>query len=155
MPAIEGWVDPRAGMDDTEMWKFLPHREWNSDPSVVLPIASRCTDWAIPAFVICTLLHHHQHWQNSVFWTTAFLRRFCYVPSGLHFSRFRNSNTFYRARSSTSRPTPSLEVQVSVFMSPSDRVTQWYPQAPGSIFVAGLRWRYSNPPPYGEVVLFT
>jgi hypothetical protein len=31
---------------------------------------------------------------------------------------------------------PNLEDQVSVFMSPSDRVVQLYPQAPGSLFVA-------------------
>jgi hypothetical protein len=34
------------------------------------------------------------------------------------------------------RPTPNLEDQVSVFMSPSDRVAQLYREAPGSLFVA-------------------
>jgi hypothetical protein len=34
------------------------------------------------------------------------------------------------------RPTPNLEDQIPVFMSPSDRVTQLYPQAPGSLSVA-------------------
>jgi hypothetical protein len=34
------------------------------------------------------------------------------------------------------RPTPNLEDQVSVFMSPSDMVTQLYPQEPGSLLVA-------------------
>jgi hypothetical protein len=34
------------------------------------------------------------------------------------------------------RPTPNLEDQISVFMSPSDRVTQLHPQAPGSHSVA-------------------
>jgi hypothetical protein len=43
---------------------------------------------------------------------------------------------FYKARSSALRPTPNLEEQVPVFMSPSDRVAQLYPQAPGSLFVA-------------------
>jgi hypothetical protein len=33
-------------------------------------------------------------------------------------------------------PIPNLEDQVPVFMSPSDRVAQLYPQAPGSLFVA-------------------
>jgi hypothetical protein len=43
--------------------------------------------------------------------------------------------TFYRARSSAYvQPQPGG--QVSVFMSPSDRVAQLYPQAPGSLFVA-------------------
>jgi hypothetical protein len=34
---IGGWVDPRAGLD--------------SDPSVVQPVASRCTDYAVLADV--------------------------------------------------------------------------------------------------------
>jgi hypothetical protein len=32
-------------------------------------------------------------------------------------------------------PTPNLEGQVSVFMSPSDRVAKIYPEAPGYLFV--------------------
>jgi hypothetical protein len=43
---------------------------------------------------------------------------------------------FYRARSSDLRPTPNLEDQVPVFISPSDRFVQLYPQAPGSLFAA-------------------
>jgi hypothetical protein len=43
---------------------------------------------------------------------------------------------FYTARSSALRPTSNLEDQVPVFMFPSDRVAQLYPQAPGSLFVA-------------------
>jgi hypothetical protein len=31
--------------------------------------------------------------------------------------------------------TPNLEDQDSVFMFPSDRVAQLYPQAPGSLFI--------------------
>jgi hypothetical protein len=27
---IGGWVDPRAGLDDMEKWKFLPYRDSNS-----------------------------------------------------------------------------------------------------------------------------
>jgi hypothetical protein len=48
------------------------------------------------------------------------------------------------------RPTPSLEDQVSVFISPSDRVDQLYPQALGFLRLAGLRWRYSDRPPNGK-----
>jgi hypothetical protein len=33
------------------------------------------------------------------------------------------------------RPSPNLEDRVPVFMSPSDRVAQLYPQAPGSLFI--------------------
>jgi hypothetical protein len=55
------------------------------------------------------------------------------------------------------RPTPNLEDQVSVFISPRDRVDQLYSQVPGSSFrrllrLEGLLWRYSNPPPYGGYV---
>jgi hypothetical protein len=50
------------------------------------------------------------------------------------------------------RDSPNLEEQVPVFMSPRNRVLQFYPQALGSLFVAshdlqGLRWKYSNLPP--------
>jgi hypothetical protein len=38
---IGGWVDPRAGLDDDS----LPHRDSNSDPSVVQPVTSRYTDY--------------------------------------------------------------------------------------------------------------
>jgi hypothetical protein len=37
------------------------------------------------------------------------------------------------------RPTPNLEDQVSVFMTPGDRVSQLYPQGPGTHFSRLLR----------------
>jgi hypothetical protein len=40
-------VNPRAGLDDMEKLKFLPHRDSNSDPSVVQPVASHYTDCAV------------------------------------------------------------------------------------------------------------
>ena len=43
---IGGWVGPRAGLDGCE--KSRPHQD--SIP-IVQPIASRCTDYAIPAHV--------------------------------------------------------------------------------------------------------
>jgi hypothetical protein len=47
---IGGWVDPRAGLDDMEKWKYiLPYCDSNSRPLVVQPVVSRYTDWAIPA----------------------------------------------------------------------------------------------------------
>jgi hypothetical protein len=47
---IGGWVDPRTGLDDMEKWKFftIPGLEL-SLPLVVQSVASRYTDWAIPA----------------------------------------------------------------------------------------------------------
>jgi hypothetical protein len=41
-------VDPTAGLDDVEKRKFLTLPGLNSDPSVVQPIASRYTNYAIP-----------------------------------------------------------------------------------------------------------
>jgi hypothetical protein len=53
--------------------------------------------------------------------------------------------TFYGAGLLLQRPTPNLEDQAFVFMTPGDRVTQLYPQALVPILVAfydmhGLQW---------------
>jgi hypothetical protein len=40
-------VGPRADEDNVEKRKFFIHRDSNSDPSVVDPVASRYTDCAI------------------------------------------------------------------------------------------------------------
>jgi hypothetical protein len=46
---IEGWVDPRSGLDDVVKRKFLTLPVLELDPSVVQPVASHYTDCAIPA----------------------------------------------------------------------------------------------------------
>jgi hypothetical protein len=43
---------------------------------------------------------------------------------------------------------PNLEGQVPVFISPRNRAAQLYPLR-RLLRLAGLRWRYSNPPPHG------
>jgi hypothetical protein len=43
------WVDPRAGLDAVKKRKFLTLLGLNPDPSLVQPVASRYTDYAIPA----------------------------------------------------------------------------------------------------------
>jgi hypothetical protein len=63
--------------------------------------------------------------------TAFFLNNSLQVSTVFYYLGFRN-----RAKSSALRPTPNLKDHVSVFMSPSDRVTQLYPQAPGTLFVA-------------------
>jgi hypothetical protein len=45
---IGGWVGPRASLD-VEKRKFLTLPGLELDPSVVQPVASRYTDYAIPA----------------------------------------------------------------------------------------------------------
>jgi hypothetical protein len=48
-----GWVGPRAVLDAVVKRKIpSPHRESNPDLPIVQPIASRYTDWAIPAHKI-------------------------------------------------------------------------------------------------------
>jgi hypothetical protein len=53
--------------------------------------------------------------------------------------------TFLRGCIVSPRPTPNLEDQVSVFMTPGDRVAQLYPQELGTHFsrlydMHGLQW---------------
>jgi hypothetical protein len=46
---IGGWVGLRAGLDTVVKRKIpSPRRESNPDHAIVQPLASRCTDWAIP-----------------------------------------------------------------------------------------------------------
>jgi hypothetical protein len=44
-------VECRAGLDDVEK-KILDYRDSNSDPSVVQPVASCCTDCPLPASIL-------------------------------------------------------------------------------------------------------
>jgi hypothetical protein len=46
---IGGLVDPRTGLDDAEKRKFLTLLGLKLRPSVVQPVASCYTDYAIPA----------------------------------------------------------------------------------------------------------
>jgi hypothetical protein len=54
-------VDPRAVLDDMEKWKFLPPPGLFSDPSVVQPVASRYTYYAITAPTVRNLLIYLLH----------------------------------------------------------------------------------------------
>jgi hypothetical protein len=47
---IGGWVDPKAGVYDMEKWKNFTLPGLELPPLLVAqPVASRYTDWAIPA----------------------------------------------------------------------------------------------------------
>jgi hypothetical protein len=50
---IGDWVGLRADLDDVEKREFFTYRDSNSDLSVVQPVASRYTDYAIPASKTC------------------------------------------------------------------------------------------------------
>ena len=53
---IWGWVDPRASLD---WWgRSCPH--WDSIPQTVQPVATRCTDYAIPTHQSQSLNGHTQ-----------------------------------------------------------------------------------------------
>jgi hypothetical protein len=46
---IGGWVGPKTGLNDVESEQSFPYWDSNSDLSVVQPVASRYTEWAMPA----------------------------------------------------------------------------------------------------------
>jgi hypothetical protein len=68
---IGGWVGPRAGLDGVKKRKFLNYQDSNSDSSVVQPVASRKTDYAIPAPITnCGLINFRQgfmRWKVKTF----------------------------------------------------------------------------------------
>jgi hypothetical protein len=73
-----------------------------------------------------TVKLQHEHWQNISFWAVAFLRKSCHIcsrPCSFHFCGFHN-----RTGSPALHPTPNLENQVSVCMSPSERVANYTPR---------------------------
>jgi hypothetical protein len=81
------------------------------------------------------LRNHHHQWRNNL--SEPQLSLDCSVRLHLIFTSldFARVNFFYRARLSALQPTPKLEDQVSVFMSPTDRVAQFCLQALGYSFV--------------------
>jgi hypothetical protein len=59
---IGGWVSPRAGLDEVEKRKIpSPRRESKLRTPIVQPVASRCTDWAIPALSQSLPWYLHAH----------------------------------------------------------------------------------------------
>jgi hypothetical protein len=52
-------MGPRAGLGDVTTWRrenSSPYRDSNSDPSVVQPVTSRYTDYAIPVPIIIIII---------------------------------------------------------------------------------------------------
>jgi hypothetical protein len=108
---------------------------------------------------LAALYKYHHHPQNSPFWATTFLSRFCQIWHPVHFFGCCSSNFFYRARSSTLHPIPQPGG-----LGPCIYVPQWqgspvitpdigFPFTRSYLLqLAGLQWRYSKPPPQGNFI---
>jgi hypothetical protein len=135
------WMAPRAGLDDLEKRKFftLPGLEFRP---LRRPARSQSLYRIRYLFMIYIKKLNPETasiyinkktndspliiGKRSPFWVISFGTRFC-VFTSLDFATI----VFYLARSSAFHPTPhNLKDQVLVFMSPSDRVAQVWPQAP-------------------------
>jgi hypothetical protein len=81
---------------------------------------------------ICTVyVKHHSIGKASIFkpWLSlSDLSALAFRPSSLHFFAFRNSNFFTQQGPQRCVQLPNLEDQISVPMSPSDRVSQLWSQ---------------------------
>jgi hypothetical protein len=108
-PRVSQFVCSRPIQDSN----LLPRLSWSTFYTVY-----KLTSRKLSSYFYDFIHHHHRHhqWQNSPSSAVAFLRRFCQIASGFH----------NRASFSALRLTPKLEGQVSLFMSPSDRVVQLY-----------------------------
>jgi hypothetical protein len=52
-----GWA-PEPVWTTWRRQNYWPYRDSNSDPSVMKPVDSRCTDYATPNFSLCLIKHH-------------------------------------------------------------------------------------------------
>jgi hypothetical protein len=103
---------------------------------------------------------NHHHWQNSPFSTTAFLRTFCQIRLEVDspvftYLDFATIIFIQRQVVILAYPTRNLEDQVSAFMSRRWQGGPVIPPVTGLPFLrllrlAGLRSRYSDPPPQGN-----
>jgi hypothetical protein len=88
-------------------------------------------------------LSHRRRYLSSSYWAVVFCKVFC-----SHLFGFHNSSS-YRTGSSAVCPTPNLEDQVPLFMSPSDRWPSYIPMQRVPFYCASrharLRWRCSGP----------
>jgi hypothetical protein len=104
--------------------------------------------------------YHHWHYSFSepylsLYDSTTFVRSWEFDRPVSTFLDFAKIIFFYRASSSALHQIRNLEDQVSVFMSPHWQGGPAIPPGTGLPFrcllhLAGLWWRYSNPPPHGE-----
>jgi hypothetical protein len=92
--------------------------------------------------------HHHNHFTlDNPLWSMAFIRSQSLVISSLDFL----TTGFLQGGLSTPRPTPNLEDQASVFVTPETGWTSYAPRHWVTILVAfydthELRWDSSYPP---------
>jgi len=87
---IGAWVCPRAGLDRCR--KSRPHR--NSVPGPSKPIASRCTDWALPTYVTLLLIRQLQ----SLWFLHAVYRLLQYRLAYRHDKDFTSNELWFDSR---------------------------------------------------------
>jgi hypothetical protein len=105
-------------------------------------------------FLLLLLLLLLLYWQNRPLWAIAFLRIFSQIrvflvwirPSSFQFFWFRNNFLQKKVVSLASNPQPGVP---GLCIRPP--VTEWPSYSPIDrvLRLAGVRWRYSNPPPQG------
>jgi hypothetical protein len=81
--------------------------------------------------------HLHYHCHDSPLWAIAFLITFFLLWISWQ-------QIFYEVGLSTPRPSPNLEDQTSVFVTPGDGMTQLYPQALSTHFNRLLRHAWAT-----------
>jgi hypothetical protein len=97
--------------------------------------------------------------ETAIFWAITFPRKFYHIFHPV-FTSLELATIFFsflQSKVVTLTSNSQLDDQVPVLTSPSGRAAQLHPQTLGSPFrrllcLAGLRWRYSNPPPHGRFV---
>jgi hypothetical protein len=115
-------------------WKFLHFRQWKQFQTVP-SFMSPCVVMLLLHVMIMAIFNsnYHQHWQNSTFWPQPALVDFVRFASVLHFIGFRS---LLGGGGAEQGRQPCVQSPTCRSRSPSDRVAQLCPQAPGSLFVA-------------------
>jgi hypothetical protein len=65
--SFTGWVGRRTGLDDVERRKIFPYKALNSNPSAAQAVASRNTDWAVPAPLFFPWIYEIRNLCHAIF----------------------------------------------------------------------------------------